>query len=97
MYKEDIASAPGSVGQVREATGVLWYCKTTGITIFIIGHVTKEGMVAGQFWSIWLIRFFILREIIMLLPVLRAVRRFGSTNEIGDLRCSSGLIEVRSF
>ena len=47
MYKEDISSAPGSVGQVREATGSLMrMAKSTGITIFIIGHVTKEGMVA---------------------------------------------------
>ena len=48
IYKEDIGSAPGSVGQVREATGTLMrMAKDTGITIFIIGHVTKEGMVAG--------------------------------------------------
>ena len=48
MFKEDITSAPGSVGQVREATGALMrLAKGTGTTIFIIGHVTKEGMVAG--------------------------------------------------
>ncbi len=48
MYREDIAAAPGSVSQVREITGALLrIAKTQGITIVIIGHVTKEGVVAG--------------------------------------------------
>ena len=48
MYSEDVGSAPGSVSQVREATSVLMQiAKGMNITIFIVGHVTKEGVVAG--------------------------------------------------
>ena len=48
MYQENVSSAPGSVSQVREATGVLMrLAKENNITIFIVGHVTKEGTVAG--------------------------------------------------
>ena len=48
MYSEEVASAPGSVSQVRESTNVLMQiAKGLGITIFIVGHVTKEGTVAG--------------------------------------------------
>ena len=48
MYNEEIASAPGSVSQVRETTGVLMQlAKTLGISVFIVGHVTKDGAVAG--------------------------------------------------
>ena len=48
MYNEAVASAPGSVSQVREATGILMQiAKGMGISIFIVGHVTKEGVVAG--------------------------------------------------
>ena len=48
MYREEITSAPGSVSQVRESTGVLMQiAKSRGIAIFVVGHVTKEGVVAG--------------------------------------------------
>ena len=48
MFREDISSAPGSVSQVRESTNLLMQiAKGYGITIFIVGHVTKEGVVAG--------------------------------------------------
>ena len=48
MYSEEVASAPGSVSQVRETTAVLLrLAKEMGITFFIVGHVTKEGTVAG--------------------------------------------------
>lgn len=48
MYNEDVQSAPGSVSQVRESTGVLMQiAKGLGISIFIVGHVTKDGSVAG--------------------------------------------------
>ncbi|HCT91846.1 MAG TPA: DNA repair protein RadA, partial [Lachnospiraceae bacterium] len=48
MYNEDVTSAPGSVSQVREATGVfLQIAKGLNISIFLVGHVTKEGNVAG--------------------------------------------------
>ena len=48
MYNEEVSSAPGSVSQVRESTGVLlMLAKGLGISVFIVGHVTKEGAVAG--------------------------------------------------
>lgn len=48
MYREDISSAPGSVSQVRECTNTLMQiAKGRSITIFLVGHVTKEGVVAG--------------------------------------------------
>ena len=48
MFREDVASAPGSVSQVRESTNVLMQiAKGLGISVFIVGHVTKEGVVAG--------------------------------------------------
>ena len=48
MYSEEVASAPGSVSQVRESTNVfMQLAKGLGISIFIVGHVTKEGTVAG--------------------------------------------------
>ncbi|MFT4143443.1 MAG: DNA repair protein RadA, partial [Mobilitalea sp.] len=48
MFKDEVSSAPGSVSQVREATATLMQiAKGTDITVFIIGHVTKEGVVAG--------------------------------------------------
>ena len=64
MYNEEVNAAPGSVSQVRESTGVLLrLAKGLGISVFIVGHVTKEGTVADRvFWSIWSIRCSILRE-----------------------------------
>ena len=48
MYSEDVSSAPGSVSQVRESTNIfLQLAKGLCIPIFIVGHVTKEGTVAG--------------------------------------------------
>ena len=48
MYNEEVSSAPGSVSQVRESTGVLLQiAKGQGISVFIVGHVTKDGNVAG--------------------------------------------------
>ncbi len=48
MYREEISAAPGSVSQVRESTSILMQlAKGLNITIFIVGHVTKEGVVAG--------------------------------------------------
>jgi DNA repair protein RadA/Sms len=101
MYKEDITSAPGSVGQVREATGALMrMAKSTGITIFIIGHVTKEGMVAGPRVLEHMVDTVLYFEgdNYASYRVLRAVKnRFGSTNEIGVFEMQgSGLIEVKN-
>ncbi len=101
MFKEDIASAPGSVGQVREATAALMrMAKSTGITIFIIGHVTKEGMVAGPRVLEHMVDTVLYFEgdNYASYRVLRAVKnRFGSTNEIGVFEMQgSGLIEVKN-
>lgn len=99
IYKEDIGSAPGSVGQVREATGTLMrMAKDIGITIFIIGHVTKEGMVAGPRVLEHMVDTVLYFEgdNYASYRVLRAVKnRFGSTNEIGVFEMqSTGLVEV---
>ena len=55
MYNEEVSSAPGSVSQVRESTGVLLQiAKGLGVSIFIVGHVTKDGNVAGrECWNTW--------------------------------------------
>lgn len=101
MYKEEITSAPGSVSQVREATGTLMrMVKGTGITIFIIGHVTKEGMVAGPRVLEHMVDTVLYFEgdNQVSYRVLRAVKnRFGSTNEIGVFEMqNSGLKEVKN-
>lgn len=101
MYNEDIASAPGSVSQVREATGALMrLAKDIGITIFIIGHVTKEGMVAGPRVLEHMVDtvLYFEGENHVSYRVLRAVKnRFGSTNEIGVFEMlNSGLKEVKN-
>ena len=87
MYNEEIASAPGSVSQVRETTGVLMQlAKTLGISVFIVGHVTKDGAVAGPRTLEHMVDTVLYFEGDKTLPyrVLRAVKnRYGSTNEIG--------------
>ncbi len=101
IFEPTITSSPGSVSQVRECAGILTQlAKTRGISIFIIGHVTKEGTIAGPRVLEHIVdtvlyfegdRFSIYR-------ILRAVKnRFGSTNEIGVFEMSSeGLQEVRN-
>lgn len=99
MFKEDIGSAPGSVSQVRETTGVLLHlAKGLGISIFIVGHVTKEGVVAGPRVLEHMVDtvLYFEGENKAAYRILRAVKnRFGSTNEIGvfEMR-EQGLIEV---
>ena len=99
MYKEDVSSAPGSVSQVRESTGILMQlAKGLGITIFIVGHVTKEGVVAGPRVLEHMVDTVLYFEgdRHASYRLLRAVKnRFGSTNEIGvfEMR-SDGLTEV---
>ncbi len=99
MYSEDVSSAPGSVTQVRESTSLLvTLAKTTGLPIILIGHVTKDGSIAGPR---------VLEHIVdtvlyfegdsgQVFRVLRTVKnRFGSTNEIGVFEMKeSGLEEV---
>ena len=99
VYTEEISSAPGSVSQVQEvACRLMWYAKRTGVPVFIIGHVTKEGMIAGPR---------LLEHIVDTVlyfegdkgqsyRILRAVKnRFGATNEIGVFEMKDeGLMEV---
>ncbi|MCP9452822.1 MAG: DNA repair protein RadA [Nitrospira sp.] len=99
VYTEHVTSAPGSVSQVQEVAGqLMWFAKRTGVPVFIIGHVTKEGAIAGPR---------LLEHIVDTVlyfegdrshsyRVLRAVKnRFGSTNEIGVFEMKdTGLEEV---
>jgi DNA repair protein RadA/Sms len=99
LYREEIDSAPGSVSQVRECAALLMHlAKSRHVSIFLVGHVTKDGYLAGPK---------VLEHIVdtvlqfegdqnHLFRILRAVKnRFGSTNEIGvfEMR-ESGLAEV---
>jgi DNA repair protein RadA/Sms len=101
MYNEDVASAPGSVSQVRESTGILMQiAKGMGITIFIVGHVTKEGVVAGPRVLEHMVDTVLYFEgdRHAAYRILRGVKnRFGSTNEIGvfEMR-QDGLKEVEN-
>ncbi len=101
IYTEEISSAPGSVGQVRDcAAKLMHFAKGTGIPVFIVGHVTKEGMIAGPR---------VLEHIVDTVlyfegqrshsfRILRTVKnRFGSTNEIGVFEMTdAGLSEVEN-
>ena len=99
MYNSGVQSAPGSVSQVRETTAVLLrLAKETGITFFIVGHVTKEGTVAGPRVLEHMVDTVLYFEgdRYASYRVLRGVKnRFGSTNEIGIFEMgSAGLQEV---
>jgi DNA repair protein RadA/Sms len=87
MFSKDAASAPGSVTQVREATMKLMVmAKQTGIPVFLIGHVTKEGAIAGPRIMEHMVDTVLYFEGDQnhVFRILRAVKnRFGSTNEIG--------------
>lgn len=101
MYREDLSSAPGSVSQVRESTNLLMQiAKGYGITIFIVGHVTKEGVVAGPRVLEHMVDTVLYFEGDRndTYRILRAVKnRFGSTNEIGVFEMEeSGLAEVKN-
>ncbi len=99
MYHENVTSAPGSVSQVRESTAVLMQiAKGMNISVFIVGHVTKEGVVAGPRVLEHMVDTVLYFEgdRHASYRVLRGVKnRFGSTNEIGvfEMR-ESGLEEV---
>ena len=101
MYDEDVSSAPGSVTQVRQATSVfLQIAKGLGITVFIVGHVTKEGVVAGPRVLEHMVDtvLYFEGERHGTYRILRGVKnRFGSTNEIGVFEmCEFGLAEVEN-
>ena len=101
MYNEEVGSAPGSVSQVRESTNVLMQlAKGMNISIFIVGHVTKEGTVAGPRVLEHMVDTVLYFEgdRHASYRILRGVKnRFGSTNEIGvfEMR-KEGLVEVEN-
>ncbi|MBQ2987458.1 MAG: DNA repair protein RadA [Tyzzerella sp.] len=101
MYSEEVSSAPGSVSQVRESTNVfMQLAKGLGISIFIVGHVTKEGTVAGPRVLEHMVDTVLYFEgdRHASYRILRGVKnRFGSTNEIGvfEMR-QNGLVEVEN-
>ena len=101
MYSEEVTSAPGSVSQVRESTNVfMQLAKGLGISIFIVGHVTKEGTVAGPRVLEHMVDTVLYFEgdRHASYRILRGVKnRFGSTNEIGvfEMR-QNGLVEVEN-
>ncbi|MGI6007052.1 MAG: DNA repair protein RadA [Ruminococcus sp.] len=101
MYNEEVSSAPGSVSQVRESTGMLLQiAKGLGISVFIVGHVTKDGSVAGPRVLEHMVDTVLYFEgdRHASYRILRSVKnRFGSTNEIGvfEMR-TEGLVEVKN-
>lgn len=99
MYDENVDAAPGSMSQVREITGILLrIAKSRGISIFIVGHVTKEGNVAGPRMLEHMVDTVLYFEgdAAAAYRILRGVKnRFGSTNEIGVFEMKGkGLVEV---
>ncbi|HKM33238.1 MAG TPA: DNA repair protein RadA [Lachnospiraceae bacterium] len=101
MFNENLSAAPGSVSQVRESTSVLLQlAKGLGVSIFIVGHVTKEGTVAGPKVLEHMVDTVLYFEgdRHASYRILRGVKnRFGSTNEIGVFEmCEEGLKEVEN-
>lgn len=99
VYKPGLASAPGGVGQVREcAAQMMRLAKDEGISIFLVGHVTKEGLLAGPRVLEHMVDTVIYfeGERHHSYRILRGVKnRFGSTNEIGIFQMEgNGLVEV---
>jgi DNA repair protein RadA/Sms len=99
LYSSDIESTPGSVSQVKECTAqLLRYAKTTGVPVFLIGHITKEGSLAGpkvlEHMVDCVLQFEGDRQHVYRL--LRTIKnRFGSTNELGIYEMvGGGLREV---
>lgn len=99
VYREEVTSAPGSVTQVRECTSELMrVAKTNGIPIFLVGHVTKEGAIAGPRMLEHMVDavLYFEGERHHTFRILRSVKnRFGSTNEMGIFEMKEeGLREV---
>lgn len=99
VYNPEITSSPGSVSQVRDCSAILTHlAKSKGISLFIIGHVTKDGMLAGPRVLEHIVDtvLYFEGERYSSYRVLRATKnRFGSTNEIGLFEMmSTGLSEV---
>ena len=102
MYDEDISSTPGSISQVKEVTGRLMYvAKNSNITTIVIGHVTKDGVIAGPRILEHMVDtvIYIEGERFLTHRIVRGVKnRFGSTNEIGifDMK-DEGMVEVKNI
>ena len=99
MYSDEITSAPGSVSQVREITSkIMRMCKENGITTILIGHVTKDGNIAGPRVLEHMVDtvLYLEGERYFSYRILRGVKnRFGSTNEIGMFEMKNeGLVEI---
>ena len=99
MYSEEISSAPGSVSQVREITSrIMKICKSRKITTIIIGHVTKDGNIAGPRVLEHMVDtvLYIEGERYFSYRILRGVKnRFGSTNEVGMFEMQEkGMVEI---
>lgn len=99
VYKDNLSSSPGSVSQVRMCAQELTFmAKKTGLSLFLVGHVTKEGNIAGPRVLEHMVDtvLYFEGEQHMSFRLLRAVKnRFGSTNEIGIFQMTeSGLVEV---
>lgn len=102
MYDEEISSTPGSVSQVKEVTARLMYlAKKQNLTMIVIGHVTKDGVIAGPRILEHMVDtvIYIEGERFLSHRIVRGVKnRFGSTNEIGifDMK-DEGMIEVTNM
>lgn len=101
LYSAAISSSPGSVSQVRECAAILTHlAKSKGIALFIIGHVTKDGMLAGPRVLEHIVDtvLYFEGERYSTYRILRATKnRFGSTNEIGVFEmAATGLVEVKN-
>jgi DNA repair protein RadA/Sms len=99
VYLEDVNGAPGSIGQIRECTlRLLRWAKRTGVPVFISGHVTKDGAIAGPkaLEHIVDVVLYLEGESFNSYRILRSAKnRFGSTNEVGVFEMSgAGLVEV---
>ena len=98
MYRPEMASAPGSVSQIRECTSLLMrLCKESGTAIFLVGHVTKEGAIAGPRMLEHMV------DVVLYFEgdrqqeyrLLRAVKnRFGSVNELGVFQMTQDGMQV---
>jgi DNA repair protein RadA/Sms len=99
LYSQELTSSPGSIGQVKECTQhLMQISKTYGVTVFVIGHVNKEGSIAGPKVLEHMVDCVLYFEGVASANhrILRAAKnRFGSTNEIGVFEMSdTGLVEV---
>lgn len=101
IYRNELESSPGSVSQLRESTAaIIQIAKAKNISFFLIGHITKEGFIAGpkvlEHMVDTVLQFE--GERTHAYRVLRAIKnRFGSTNEIGIFEMTgTGLVEVRN-